>query len=356
MKKNYSAREKLVHYARLIHKRAAQGQLPASRQLLEMLILWLWRGQGPGYYQMAGFWRREIPWGDKIAHMNSREYRAAVNRLNPPAYHKLSQNKLAEKGIMALFGIAGTEYLGYLEHSVGVDSHGERLRSTEELERLLRAFPGDAICFKPVESWAGQGFLSLEIQDFRRSGSLRPMHGGEPLTAGELYEQLGIGRGRGFIIESYFRQHDWYARLNPSSVNTFRLWVVADRGAAETRVGYLRIGRAGSMVDNQSAGGIVAPLDLESGRLGPALDGLPGRETWTAHPDTGTPIAGESPPFLDESKALAEHCLDCFPGLRFAGVDVAVGPDGPVIIEMNVSPDREGAAFADRPTKQVFSG
>ena len=44
----------------------------------------------------------------------------------------------------------------------------------------------------------------------------------------------------------------------------------------------------------------------------------------------------------------------CFQGLKFAGVDVAVGPGGPVIVELNVNPDREGAAFTDIPTKEVF--
>ena len=51
---------------------------------------------------------------------------------------------------------------------------------------------------------------------------------------------------------------------------------------------------------------------------------------------------------------LAEQSLMCFQGLKFAGVDVAVGPDGPVIVELNVNPDREGAAFTDIPTKKVF--
>ena len=109
------------------------------------------------------------------------------------------------------------------------------------------------------------------------------------------------------------------------------------------------------MVDNQSSGGIVAPINLETGVLAAAIDGLPTRESWSSHPDTGSPIEGQKPPFFEEAKKLAERCISCFPGLSFAGVDVAVGEEGPVIIELNVSPDREGAAFTDIPTRWVFS-
>jgi glutathione synthase/RimK-type ligase-like ATP-grasp enzyme len=31
----------------------------------------------------------------------------------------------------------------------------------------------------------------------------------------------------------------------------------------------------------------------------------------------------------------------------FAGLDVAIGPDGPYVIELNVYPDKQGAAHLD---------
>ena len=66
-------------------------------------------------------------------------------------------------------------------------------------------------------------------------------------------------------------------------------------------------------------------------------------------------IQGASVVFLEEAKSLASVALDSFPGLGFAGVDVAIGPDGPMILELNVNPDRQGAAFVDIPTGEIFS-
>jgi hypothetical protein len=113
------------------------------------------------------------------------------------------------------------------------------------------------------------------------------------------------------------------------------------------------MGRGDSIVDNQSAGGIVAPIDLVTGAVGAAIDGLPERTRFERHPDHGAAIAGARIPTWAESKALAEACVWVFPGLRFAGVDVAIGPEGPVILELNASPDREGAAQVGIPSGDI---
>ena len=43
-------------------------------------------------------------------------------------------------------------------------------------------------------------------------------------------------------------------------------------------------------------------------------------------------------PFWEQVKALAESCLASFPRLCFAGLDIAISPTGPVVVELNVQP------------------
>jgi glutathione synthase/RimK-type ligase-like ATP-grasp enzyme len=83
---------------------------------------------------------------------------------------------------------------------------------------------------------------------------------------------------------------------------------------------------------------------------------VPTRETYPVHPDNGAAIEGRRVPCWTEAKSLAEDCVTAFPELRFAGLDIAIGVDGPVVIEMNVFPDREGAAFVDMPTATILAG
>ena len=110
------------------------------------------------------------------------------------------------------------------------------------------------------------------------------------------------------------------------------------------------MGRAGSIVDNQSAGGIVAKVDTKSGILSAGSDGLPDYSYYEVHPDSKVQLQGLTVPFWDEAKQLAEQALSVFPNLRFAGLDIAIGKTAPCVVELNVSPDKEGAAFMGLPS------
>jgi hypothetical protein len=228
------------------------------------------------------------------------------------------------------------------------------MRNGAELASAVRAFGVERFCIKPVESWAGRGFRTVTLLDGEPPRVRAP--GAEDGLDLEAFcrDTLALSRGASYIVERHIEQHEWYAARNESSVNTFRVWVTRGAERARTRLAYLRMGRRGSFVDNQSAGGVVAPLDLETLRLGAIIDGLPGRETWLRHPDCAAPGAGETPPLAAEALALAEAAIAVFPHLRFAGVDIAMTPSGPCVIELNTSPDREGAAFTDIPTRRAL--
>ena len=70
--------------------------------------------------------------------------------------------------------------------------------------------------------------------------------------------------------------------------------------------------------------------------------------------DHGAPIEGSQVPFLDQAKELAIAAVRAFPEMRFAGLDIAIAENGPVIIELNVNPDRKGATFVDVPTGDIL--
>ena len=108
------------------------------------------------------------------------------------------------------------------------------------------------------------------------------------------------------------------------------------------------------MVDNQSSGGTVAPIALSSGELGAANDGLFTRKRFLRHPDNGCRIEGQILPLWAEAQCLAEEALSIFPNMRFAGADIAVAKDRPVVLELNVCPDKEGAAYMDLPAKRYL--
>jgi len=346
---------KLRLYWGLAGQRAREGHESVIRQLLQMAAVAIVTGNGPGFYQMAGFWRRSVSWREKRAHLGSAAYRRRVGALNPIEYRKLTQNKLPEKGLLSLLGFPTPTFVGFLHPSSGRTASGDPLRTGDDLARLLGSINADRLCFKPVEGWGGKGVEMVEVLRGERV-LLRPLRAGRPMDCASFVgELLARNAAAGMLVERYLEQHPVMADFNPSSVNTCRVWVVRGAGGVtKVVVAYLRIGRGGSIVDNQSSGGIVAPIDLDTGVTGVAIDGLPTRAEFAAHPDHGAPIAGLEIPFWAEVRTTAQAALGAVPRLRFAGLDIAIGPAGPIVLELNASPDREGAAFAGIPSGDVL--
>jgi hypothetical protein len=95
------------------------------------------------------------------------------------------------------------------------------------------------------------------------------------------------------------------------------------------------------VVDNFHAGGIAAPVHIETGILGAASDvGLRPERGWNErHPDTGGQIAGRRLPLWPETKALASAAHAAFAPRAVVGWDIAITDDGPILIEGNGAPD-----------------
>ena len=347
---------KLSRIIDLSRRRAFEGHLGLWRQLGEMAALRMLHGVGPSYYHTAGFWRRELAWAAKTSQLSDKEYRRRVAILNPAQYRKLSQNKVPEKAILTLFDLPTPRFLGRLNARVGVDAAGEPLRDTCDLVRLARKQDALRLVFKPLEGWGGKGIHIPEIHlgesvTFREPGETDVREAEDYCCA-----TLNLDKGGDWIVEECFQQHPTLSALNPTSVNTVRIWVMAPQepGACQVLLAFLRVGRGGMVVDNASSGGIVAPVDLASGKLGPARDYLPEYKDYPVHPDHGAPIQGGVIPHWDAAKQLSCRALSLFPGLRFAGLDVAIGVSGPVIQELNVCPDHDNAAIADCPSAKLL--
>jgi len=344
--------QRLKMYVQLTAQREREGNLPALRQMGEMLALGLLRGHGPGYYHAAGFWRRDVPWQVKLGHVSAEEYRRRVDALNPTPYRKISQHKLPEKALLTLCGVPTPRFLGFLHPQFGRDRNGDNLLDAVDLAQLLSREGTRRFCIKLVESFEGKGFNALEVHPDGLSGGVRRLGATGWLPLAE-WCAANPPATDGYLVEEYVEQHPWYARLNPSSVNTFRVWVRRGPAGFTTTLAILKMGRAGSLVDNMSAGGIGASVDLGTGTLQPAFDGLPTRIRYDVHPDSGAAITAERPPMLADVLAIGERALEVFPHMDFAGIDVAVTAAGPLVIELNALPGRS-EMDAGLPTDQAL--
>lgn len=146
------------------------------------------------------------------------------------------------------------------------------------------------------------------------------------------------------IAEECLKQDDRLASLNASSINTVRPITLYKNDGPIFLAIFLRIGQGG-VVDNFCDGGMVAPINMETGVIEyPAAD--ENVNYYEVHPLSNTPIVGFKVPYFEEIKAMVSDAAKLIPELKYVGWDVAVTPEGPALIEGNLYPSHAFFNFA----------
>ncbi len=192
-----------------------------------------------------------------------------------------------------------------------------------------------------IKTVRGNGGTGAEAWLYEPDGRYRSLLDDEWLGAGDLLARIKE-RNEDVIIQTRLVNHDSMRDLSNGALTTVRLLTLRnEEGAHEATHAGLRMAvGANRLVDNSHAGGIIAAVEMKSGRLGPASDvGLRPDIGWcTHHPDTGAVIEGRILPFWPETIALACRAHAAFAPRVIVGWDIAITSNGPVLIEGNGAP------------------
>lgn len=164
-------------------------------------------------------------------------------------------------------------------------------------------------------------------------------------------EQLFSQYGRSFIIQEKIEQHPAMAALNPDSVNTLRVMTYRNEKEVVVLYSVIRIGRKGKSVDNETAGGIKADVDITTGRIKGCATGTP-KEGLIYKTDCGTELENYQIPCYNALLNKAKELHLQLPYLNIIGWDFTIGSNNePVMIEFNICPDlsqvAHGPAFGE---------
>ena len=211
------------------------------------------------------------------------------------------------------------------------------------------ALPRRDLFSKPVDATGGHGTARWRYVDtpdgagawLGRDGRART--GAEVLTeVAELSRTLplqGKRTSRRMLVQPALRNHWELLPLTPGALNTLRILTARPPGGrARVVLAAFRLAVGDAPADNFHFGGMMAPVDLATGRLGTAV-----RRQRRAlvpverHPDTGAVIEGHQVPCWAEAVALAERALDAARRVPVIGWDVAITDEGPVLIEANAA-------------------
>ena len=301
----------IIDVAKKVHAKTGKNTLAAAVDILRCGAKYQ---AGPLDYMQAQMFN--IPESERRNVITSGVNNTFVKACNDPAYFHFFENKADFNKKFADF--IGRDWM--LVEKESTKEASEKLRAD-----YLKFIEGkNEFILKPVDGMGGEGVVKIEAspENFDRVFASAPC-----------------------IIEEVIVQCKELAALNPSSVNTIRIITILKDGQVQIPIAYLRMGNGG-IVDNFCSGGMLTPVDLETGQLRyDAADQE--NNVYPVHPTTGVTISGYQIPRFEEVKDFVRKAAMVVPEVRYVGWDVAIKDDGVCLIEGNEYPGHVFYIFAN---------
>jgi len=212
----------------------------------------------------------------------------------------------------------------------------------EDKRRFAREYADllgrETIDLRDVDDVALAGFLNrhpkvLAKPNEGHGGGGIDLHRTDPDTDIPAFRAALTAQGQ-TVLDEFISQHPEMSRLYPDSVNTVRMITFLDTSTDTVHLlaAVLRIGN-GDVIDNFASGGMFTMLDADGVAMYPGVDKQ--SNVYPRHPVTGAQIVGFAVPMYDRVVALTEALARRTPEAPYVGWDLAITPNGPVVIEGN---------------------
>ncbi|HEY0060382.1 MAG TPA: sugar-transfer associated ATP-grasp domain-containing protein, partial [Flavisolibacter sp.] len=256
-------------------------------------------------------------------------------------YGILCEDKLLTYASLAAFDVPQPNMLFCFDNHQFYDTHNN-LIAANDVDALIQASTSKKLFIKPRFGSEGKDIFIFNKNNDNRFADKEQTIFNHSFFLNDTRIRATSGRdATGFyVIQEGLVQHEEVNQIYAGAINTFRVITECIQGEAQLLFALLRMGRGGNQVDNASSGGVYTKIDPVSGALGDVAIAHD-RAAFEAHPDTGFQFKGATIKAWQNVKALALEAAIKFREIRHVGWDIALTPDGPVIIEINKRPDMD---------------
>lgn len=312
-------------------RRPSSEKKPVTRQLSEMASLFRRYRHVPHHYLTHELYRRDLD-VDVSGFVPPPLLRRFIAEINPPEAIAKVEDKRIFASLMRNANIAHVPPLAFVRNDGQITDAANSEISYDTLLRRLLDADIRAVFAKPIEGANGVGHFICEVtaDGLRHAGRLYTL---TDLVARMFEDELFDD----YLLQPVIEQHEVLRKLNAAAINTIRIDTFLLDGEVHHDGAVLRIGGGNACVDNWAAGGFLAKIDLETGALAATArsKGKYGRQLIRAHPVTGVVLDGIRLPYWLDAKQLAARAARAVEPLRYVGWDIALTPQGPVLIEGN---------------------
>ncbi len=287
-----------------IHKKTGKGRLAIFNDMRHCALKY-----GAGYMDYDLFEMYNLTEEQRDTYITRGRNNELIKKYNNPNYTYIFRNKLE-------FNKLFTDY---------IKRDFLKVRGTNKDALQSFILKHQTFMAKPMTGTCGKGIEKINLNDYE--------------NIDELCDYLNK-EGNNFLLEEVITQCDEVNAIYPDSINTVRIVTILDDDHIPHVIcAYFRIGN-GKYVDNFNSGGMVAPVDEETGEvLAPAID--KNKNLYTHHPLTNTPIQGFKFPNWSEALDLVKEASKVMPEVRYVGWDVCFSTKGPLLVEGNEFPGHD---------------
>ena len=301
---------------------------------------------GAAEYYKFGLYHRDLSARDRRRFAGWRLEGELDRRLNPASWLGVTTDKLNQYAIFRGLGIPTPRMLAV--YHPGGRHFGEVpvFSDSKGLGDYLRDGISYPFFAKPGHGSFGRGTFAAHAYDPR--GEAIESLTGEKVPLAEFIAACHPREGvfpwhAGYLFQEYVAPHPSLVALGGPRLSSVRLIVLqGDRGPRLFRA-VLKVATGDNVADNfehGSKGNLLGQLDPETGELLRVVGGTgPQLREVERHPDTGRAFRGFRIPQWGRFLDLCLSGATAFPALRLQHWDIAIGADGPVVLEVNIGGD-----------------
>lgn len=208
------------------------------------------------------------------------------------------------------------------------------LKTREDVQEFLS---GDVFPFyvKPISAGYGRGVMGVTGY----SDGMLTLFDGTTVTLHKFMQPFDFLPYRGMLFQRPLMAHPAIVGLTGThAISCVRFICFVTSQGPVIHTAFWKITSGKNMLDNFSHGdygNCLGAIDQASGKIVRAIAKMGPGGIIENHPTTGKRIIGFQLPDWDRAVDLVKAATANFPGLRLQNWDVALCPDGPVLLELN---------------------
>lgn len=293
----------------------ANNKKPFAMQLREVIALYKKYKAIPYQYFKSRLYLIDSS-NDVMSYISPALIANLQEKLNDKSMRKYVNDKHKFHVFMEKQGLPVVRELLRIDHSGAIFDCNQNSVTRAEAEEIVRTH-GKNVFVKPAGGSFGEG---AHVHKYGTSIA----------SLVDLSQTL--------LIQPIIQQHKTIAELHPSSLNTVRIDTLNINGEISHNAAVLKMGVNDMVVDNLRAGSLVVGIDLKTGRLYPEGTRSTKYEVTklASHPNTKIEFGGIVVPYWTDVIEVTKRAAQALQGLGTLGWDVAITPEGPLLVEANI--------------------